>query len=247
MNRYLVLLSTRTNLSFVPEEAIYSFNIADSVISFRRFKDPRDRVLSEHNYGWMIEVKLKGENIDNAVIQASEMSEFFLSAFCFETGCEIYRSNIVLAYEITEAVENRVFRQYFRNLIFPSSTQITFSSFSKHSERIWSLKTEYKDRIYRAIRWFRKGIIGDDPFDQFLFFWHGLEALNSPLAEHFGREKSIEKEIERQCKVCGQKNLDTITANGGIEALFDDNEINDTIRSKIKKMRNGISHGFANL
>ncbi len=248
MNRYLILLSTKTNLSFMPEEVIYSFNVGDSVIAFRRFKDPSDRIISELNYGWMIEVKLNEENIDNAITRASEMSEFFLSAFCFETGCEIYRSNIILAYEITEAVEKRVFRQYFRNLSFPfSPTQVTFTSFSEHSERIWSLKMEHKDRIYRAIRWFRKGIIGDDPLDQFLFFWHGLEALNSPLAEHFGCKKSIKKEIERQCKVCGQKYIDTIMVKGGIEALLDDIGIDAAIRSKINEMRNGISHGFANL
>ena len=232
----------------MPEAANYSFNIGDLVISFRRFKDQRDRIISELNYGWIIEVKLSAENIDDAISQASEISEFFLSAFCFESGCESYPSNIILSYEITEAVEKRIFRQYFRNLSFRSSpTQIAFSSFFEHSEKILSFKTDHKNRIYRALRWFRKGIMSDDPIDQFLFFWHGLETLNSPLAEHFECDKNITKEIERQCKKCGQKYMDHISTLGGIEALYDNIKIDRAKRTKIKDMRNGISHGFKNL
>lgn len=247
MNKYLVLLSTKTSLHFMPDGAIYSFNINDSDISFYRIIDSRDKIISELDHGWIIEVKLNEENIDKAIDRATELSEFFLSAFCFETGCEIYRSNIVLIYEITEVVEKRVFRQYFHNLASSSAIQVTFPSLSEHVERIWSLETESRNRIYRAIRWFRKGIIGDDPLDQFLFFWHGLETLNSPLAKRFDCEKSIIKEIERQCKACGQKYTDIVTTKGGIEALFDDIGIEEPIRKKINKMRNGITHGFKDL
>ena len=247
MNKYLVLLSTKTSLHFMPDGSIYSFSINDSDISFCRITDSRDKIISELGQGWIIEVKLHEENIDKGIDRATKLSEFFLSAFCFETGCEIYRSNIILVYEITESVEKRVFRQYFHNLASSSAIQVTFPSLSEHVERIWGLETEYRNRIYRSIYWFRKGIVGDDPLDQFLFFWHGLETLNSPLAKRFDREKSINKEIERQCKACGQKYTDIVTTKGGIEALFDDIGIEDSIRTEINKMRNSITHGFANL
>ncbi|MFQ6119826.1 MAG: hypothetical protein ACE5KE_08065 [Methanosarcinales archaeon] len=180
---------------------------------------------------------MKLKTIDKLVYELYGLSE-----------CEIYRSNSILAYDITETVENRVFRQYFRNLPYSSApSHFTSSYFAEHAYRIYTLEAEYRNRIYRAIRWFRKGIIGDDPIDQFLFFWHGLETLNSPLAESFGCEKSIKKEIERECKVCGQKYKNTITTKGGIEALFDDCGIEETTRKKINNIRNGISHGFKNL
>lgn len=248
MKRYLVLLSTKTSLRFIPEEAIYSFNIDKTTISFQRIKDEHDRTISGDDYGWMIEVKLDAENIDEAIDRALELSEFFLSAFCLETGTEIYPSNRILAYDITEVVEKRVFRQYFRNLPYSSSpTQVTFSSFNEQAYRIFTLESEYRNRIYRAIRWFRKGILGNDPIDQFIFFWHGLETLNSPLAKFFGCEKSIEKEIEIKCPVCGEKYKNTITTKGGIEALYDDIGIEVTTRKKINEVRNAISHGFENL
>lgn len=140
-----------------------------------------------------------------------------------------------------------MFRQYFQNLPISSFSQVKISSFNERAKRIFTLQSKYRNRIYRAIRWFRKGIIADDPIDQFIFFWHGLETLNSPLAESFGCERSIKKEIERECKVCGEKYKDTITTKGGIEALYDDIGVEETTRKKINEIRNAVSHGFENL
>jgi len=107
MKRYLVLLSTKTGLGFVPEMAIYRFDISDRTISFRRIEDSRDREISGHDHGWMIEVKLNSKNIDEAINSALELSEFFLSTLCLETGIEIYPSNRILAYDITETVKKK--------------------------------------------------------------------------------------------------------------------------------------------
>ncbi len=248
MGKFLVVLATKTSIRFAQDRATYEFNIGDLIISFRRIEDSRDKMVSEISHGWMIEVKPYAQNIDEATARAVEVSEFFLSAFCLETGCPVYRANIALAYEITERVTRRIFRQYFRSLPLSSVPfQVPFSPFSEHAETIWGLDREYKNRIHRAIRWFRKGIIGDDPLDQFLCFWHGLESLNSPLAKKFGCEKATKKSIQRKCPHCRKKYSDTITVRGGIEALFNDVGISKEARKRINDAQNGIEHGFADL
>ena len=101
MNRYLVLLSTKTGVRFSPEEARYSFELGPATISFRRIGDLRDKEISGRNkeisgldYGWMVEVRLDGENIDIAIDRAIELSEFFLSAFCLRQAAR-YIAQIV--------------------------------------------------------------------------------------------------------------------------------------------------------
>jgi len=248
MGKFLVVLATKTSIRFAQDRAMYEFNIGDLTISFRRIQDLRDKMVSDISHGWMIEVKPYAQNIDEATARATEVSEFFLSAFCLETGCPVYRANIILAYEITERVRRRIFRQYFRSLPLSSVPfQVPFSPFCEHTETIWGLDREYKNRIYRAIRWFRKGIIGDDPLDQFLCFWHGLESLNSPLAKRFGCEKATKKAIQTKCPHCSKKYPYTITVPAGIEALFNDMGISTGARKRINDAQNGIEHGFADL
>lgn len=98
------------------------------------------------------------------------MSEFFLSAFSCETAHVITKSNLLLGFDILDRIEKRVFRQYFYdNPLKIKNADVKFNPFIENSEKIWEI-SNHRDRIHRAIRWFKKGINADDPLDQFLFF-----------------------------------------------------------------------------
>lgn len=246
MKKFCVLLCTETSINFVPSQAEYSFVLGDKEITFRKINE-RDKMITDLNYGLMIQVILFKKDIDKAIKSANELTEFFLSVFCLESGVEVYKARTILAYDITEENNKRVFRQYFYNLPFSTPNEIEYDLFLNDFKEIWNYNGKYSNRIARSARWFRKAIIGDDPLDQFLFFWHGLESLNSALAEEFDIEKSIQKEIKRKCKKCEEEYKDTITTKGGIEALYDDLNIEESVRKKINNIRNGISHGYENI
>lgn len=244
MKKYLVLLCTKTLLNFVPPDSIYKINVDSAVVKFRKITTDEDELISGLNFGWMIEVKLEEENVDKAVSKATEISEFFLSAFCFETAHPISTSKIILIYDISNNVEKRVFRQYFYNLPMKvKNADVEFTPFVANSEKIWMVN-KHRDRIHRSLRWLRKGINADDPLDQFLFFWHGLESLNPVLAEYFGTKNKIEKNIGRKCKHCGKNN--PILVDGGIEELYKELGVVE-LSKEIKKIRNGISHGYESI
>lgn len=252
MPEYLVLLSTKNFLNFSPDE-IFEFEFTDMAIKIRQIRDSLDKVISSLNNGCLMEVKLSEKDIDSAIEKAFEVSEFFLSIICLDTGLPSHSSKIVLAYEISENVEERIFRQYFPDIPFSiKSAEIERDGFFDNVKTIYQYvhgpeKIKYKHRVYRAMRWFRKGLSSHDPLDQFLFFWHGLETINPILAEYFNSKNVLKGKTTRKCNICGNEYEDEITLLGGIELLYDNIGLDETYKKEIKKIRNGISHGFEDI
>lgn len=241
MSNYMVILSVKTILNLIPKSGVYRFDFKDFIMFIRQILNEHDKIISPNVNGLIIEISITAKNIEEAIANAIERSEFFMSSLSFETSHVVHYSNVLLAYDITENIEKRVFKQYFYNLpFFAENTQIFPGPFTEHTKKIYYLDNTYKDRVFRAIRWYRKGINANDSIDQFLFFWHGLESLNSPLAEYYGNDKSVEKEIGKSCDYCGKGCK--IIVPGGIEALFSDLGHNSLIK-EIKDIRNDISHG----
>lgn len=249
MNKYLVLFATKTSIEFIPKNADHNFLLSGTKLRFRRIMCPQDKVISNLSHGWIVEVRTSEQELETAITKSWEIVEFFLTTCCIEAGCEIFRSNVVLGYEITENIEKRTFRQYFDNIPMSSKPMgIEFSSYSSNLKKIWNANSEeYSGRILRAMRWFRKGINGDDPIDQFIFFWHGLETLNSTLANHYGVKKAGKIEIDTECKVCGETYKYSINSKAGIERLYDDVGIEKRVKKDINSVRNGVAHGYENI
>ncbi|WP_321421697.1 HEPN domain-containing protein [uncultured Methanobacterium sp.] len=247
MPKYFILFSTQNFLTIYENNA-FEINFKDMNFKFRQILGSEDKLLADSNIGWLIEVEITEIDFNNAIAKAGEVLEFLLSMCSLETGLPIQRSKIILIYDISEGIRERFFRQYLWDLpLFVKGAEVKFDSFFPNVQKIYefihsSETLKYKHRVYRAVRWFRKGITTSDPLDQFLFFWHGLESLNSPLAEYYGKDKKIEKKMNKKCPNCGEKY--TILVDGGIESLYKDMEIANNYRKEIKDIRNGISHGF---
>ena len=67
MSRFLVLLAAKTIVSLPGNGRVI---VGDTEILFREISDERDRNLSGLKYGWLIDIRLNKENIDNAIIKA---------------------------------------------------------------------------------------------------------------------------------------------------------------------------------
>lgn len=251
MAKYFVLLSTKNFLNITPKKK-FSIEFNDNVtINFRQFSDQRDETLSNVNMGWLIEVELFGENIDETIAKAIEISNFFLYIISLETGHPINDAKPILIYDINEEVEKRAFRQYFYDTSIPViGADLNYETLFDSTKKLYQYAQNNIDikgnhRISRAMKWFKKGLTSVDVLDQFIFFWHGLESLNPVLANYYGVNNSIKKEIDKKCPHCGKKII--ISVDGGIESLYEDLEIDEQQRKEIKDIRNGISHGFEDL
>lgn len=249
---FLVLIGVRTDLSLkfkkdkeIEDKIEFKFKIGDDQFILKELHDERDELIAGIHKGLLIEARVFENDIDKAANKARDWSEFFASTACLETGSPVYGSKIILVYEITPKIQERVFRQYFYDLNNDGFNNLFFNPYFKNANEINNIDEQYKYRILRAIRWFRKGFIGDDPIDQFSFFWQGLESLNPVLSREFN--VPITQETPIKCKNCKKLFYKKGPAINGIKALYDDLGIDETTRKQIKNLRIGIVHGHLNI
>jgi hypothetical protein len=94
-----------------------------------------------------------------------------------------------------------------------------FKKYFEHTER---------RRLFRALSWLRSGINEENAFDEFTFYWIGLEVLRGILRRHLKLQKRNPKEWD------GVKHLYEVELKFG---RFDD----------VMKLRKGLLHGFSEL
>lgn len=103
--------------------------------------------------------------------------------------------------------------------------------------RAFRLSREYglNRRVYsRALSWYRKGLVSEDPIDKFLAFWSSLEGFGSESARR--NERTRKGAINQICDC-----FDQIWGNSSSWKVIP-NEANWVKR--FHDTRNGISHGF---
>jgi hypothetical protein len=124
------------------------------------------------------------------------------------------------------------------------SQQADLQMYVNHLDAVLIFNSDHRERLYRSIRWFRKGINEDDPLDQFLALWQGLETLNPLLAVHFNCANAGKEIIEKKCIKTGNLFYVEITTKQGLERLVNEVVLDKSIWKEIKKTRNSISHGY---
>ncbi|MGO4548086.1 hypothetical protein AB4Z29_25195 [Paenibacillus sp. 2TAB23] len=244
MGMYRVLLATKTSIMLKPDREEYIFRAETFKFTLRRIKSEIDQQLSGIKYGWILEFEGESPDLSLAVSFATEMSEFFLSVLSLETSVESHKSIPILGYDISEGITERAFIQYFYNIPISRLQIADLETYHNHLEAVWGYEGKKKDRLYRSIRWFRKGLNEDDPLDQFLALWQGLETLNPLLAEHYECENGGKEVIEKKCFKTGQTYYDERTTKQGLERFVTEININKDTWKKISKLRNKIAHGF---
>jgi hypothetical protein len=247
LSTYRVVLATRTSFNFKQSFNEYSFDLKVYKVMLRKIISEVDQKISGIKYGFFIEIELETMDINSAISRAYDISELFLSMMSLETGVETYRSTLILAYDITEGISERDFIQFFYDLPLSRPQQADLEIYTTHLEAVLIYNGDQKERLHRSIRWLRKGINEDDPLDQFLALWQGLETLNTLLAAHFNCENAGKETIKQKCVKTGELFYSERTTKQGLEKLVYEVELDKSIWKKINRTRNSISHGYAQL
>lgn len=188
-----------------------------------------------------IEFELNHTDIEQAILEAVNFSNFILSLFCFVSSAEVSPAKVHIAYDITSDSTDREHVQYVyldtipisnkRNIKYENFDMI-FNSFLKHHR---------SDRIGRAIIWYRKSLKETDDVGKFSALWIGFEALNPLLASKLDSQKD-----KYRCISCGHE-TNKNSAIGIKDFIMRDLEEGDTIYKDLSTMRNSIVHSSKNL
>lgn len=211
----------------------------ETIITFEDYKEFNKD--TANHLGLVITVELYADDIDRGCVEAQIRANYISVILSFITNATISEPIIELGYEISGTAENTEFIQYLyiNGEVLKQKRTMNQSLFD--SLGILIMKNGSK-RISRAIRWYRKGLHEKDPIDRFMYFWIGLECLNSLLI----KELEVLPETDT-CKNCGSTYKKPNTTIG-IKALFLNNYKEKSFGfNKCNRLRNKLLHGYGDL
>ena len=103
-------------------------------------------------------------------------------------------------------------------------------------------ESDKKDRVTRAIRWYRRGALALDPLERFTWYWIGLETLNPLLQIIFDVSDD-----STHCPKCNHEWVSTPTVSGIRAAVRKFKPDESTLYTRMKELRIGLIHGKTDL
>lgn len=241
MDRYLVRFTALSTLQ-VPGHT--GFNLGPILVMVTD-----DTEYEYHSTPWVnrlaVFVTLTAESMGKAIGQAKYAAESVVGLLVTSTSASIDLCNFDRAIEINEGTHNRVMMQVL-SLPFntPSARVFSPETFGQFHEAISNRDNqalvENEHRITRAARWYRKGILEQELFDQYQNFWTALEALKIVLNRKY--EIPNDYRTEHPCEHCGKGRM--VPTEGGILKLIERAGYRPELWPRLRKVRNEISHGF---
>lgn len=193
--------------------------------------------------GWRMRVSLESEDIDRAISDAADWVDLVIGMTTLSTGVGIPQIKEELVYENTENQTERKFMQFLHtDFPAPSRREITLRPLEDLLGKTAELNSEKRKRIFRAIKWYRVGILSNDVFEQFCCFWFGFESLNPLLQEHFEVKSN-----PTTCPKCKHKWYPFPTVSGIKNFIHSMDSDGIQIYKKAHDLRIGIVHGKESL
>jgi hypothetical protein len=248
LNKYKYIFSTSHSSISVAEPfngEIGSYEISipegayETIISFSDYKVFNEETVN--HLGLAITVETYAEDIDEGSTKAQIRANYIAVILSFIANATISEPIIELGYDITETAESTEFIQYMymNGEVLKQKRAINQTLFDTLG--IIIMKNDNK-RVARAIRWYRMGLHEKDPIDRFMYFWIGLECLNTLLIEELG----VSPETDT-CKNCGSTYYKSNTTIG-IKALFlAYYKAKSFGFNKCNRLRNELLHGYGEL
>ena len=166
--KYCVVLKARSSIRLNGRGEI-KFEQGNNVI-LCRYMDilAKDQHGTDLHVGIQAEIELNASSLDEAVRKGGEIGDVFLTFMSFTARAGVEPLQPHLAYDITPGVADREFVQFIYNIDLPvvAKRALEGDRFRKLLETIQ--KSEYKQRIGRAMRWYRKSLLEHDVLNKFM-------------------------------------------------------------------------------
>lgn len=186
--------------------------------------------------GFSARVDLHSADLDSAFRAAEAHLQMLLSIATLQCNATVGDALPLLIYETTAGADRTEFLQfdYLQGDLLLRKRALVHDEFNRLMGA--SLQVN-NDRVARAIRWYRKGLMEDDGFDRFTSYWIGLENINKPLIAQLG-----ERSEYGTCRSCGAPY--ELPTSKGIRALFEQHSANGQADFKrCRDLRVDVVHG----
>jgi hypothetical protein len=190
LKKYRVILTAKSGAR-LPEKVRLDLNFTE--LNSENSRVIVENILEKDPTGVLVPIGLRyvveitASSLDDALTKGTALSDGVTSfvSLSARLGLPVARQELI--YEITPGISDREFLQLFHDLRVDLPKKSIDPAFLITSvERAIDEKDERKrDRISRAVRWYRKGAVSTDVFDRFISYWTGLEALNPLLQDTF--------------------------------------------------------------
>jgi hypothetical protein len=190
--------------------------------------------------GLEFRAEVKASKIEEAIVRGASLADAIASFITLVTGAGTPTVRPMLCYEITEGKSEREFRQFFDDATFlnPSKRVLPHMDLIDRIDRLYKIREPgLSERIIRAIRWYRWGTGSPDPYDRFVAYWIGLEALNKILQDRLKAE-----DVKTDCPKCGYSWVSVPTVTGIREFVKQFFEDGGTLYQRMHALRINVMH-----
>ncbi len=213
-------------------------------------KLPGVRVLAVNNVpntesvpqGLRILVTLRTKSIEDAVKLASKGVEHMSDALAFGLAAAVGECRPEFAVDFTEGAATREVYQRvpIPPVLRPMRTlnPLNFISVTGSLRRVAS---KHQPRLQRAIAWLRKSYDQQNPYDELVNLWMGLEAINPVVSE---RHALRDAEEPLECPHC-HKQAGKSTTKAGVNHVL--RELMGTpmdVVKRLNRLRNALLHSY---
>lgn len=208
-----------------------------------------DSRLNEHgvkvHYGLSITVFLSSDSSDTALLEASALAETMLSLASFSVSTIAKRCAPFQVIDVNPANQDRDIVQ-FQNLAggVPLARRFREPEMQVLLDRLGAVADEKRERLLRAITWYRKSLEELDTLDCFVNVWAGLEAINEPIKEKFALP--LDHPV-RSCPKCGEVVVTVPTQVGIAHILTKLLGEPEEVWKEARNTRKELVHGFGSL
>lgn len=153
-----------------------------------------------YHRGLFLDVRLEAADRGVALAAARTLLEEVEAALAFATATGVSHSRPVIAYQ-RDGEGTRVLQYDRLPVLAAVRRQLDRDRFRTFWDALQACDPDRRDRVQRAMAWYRKGMFEELVLDRFQSWWNGLEALNPRLQE---KHNLPTQGPDRPCPHCGE-------------------------------------------
>jgi hypothetical protein len=196
-------------------------------------------------HGLLLSVAISAEDHQHAFTKARPLAEVVLTLIATSVSAVAKPCQPLIAIDFDGSKPDREMVQHLPlPMELRPGRRLDVKVLKKFFEAFDAARPEDHDRIARAMRWYRKGLLELDPFDRFMNWWLGLETLNPRLQS---KHVLSAENVIRKCKACGADVVIVPSLSGVRHLITRLCNRPDSEWGRLIAARNGLTHGNANL